>query len=227
MAMFVATLIMFCAYVLYSQGRNFLEKPRASYNVQEDIMQLARFVSRDLEETNLLTVQSFPNAANPDEPPGLSLQSPRSFDGDLLVMSEYGNVRWQKYVYYTLVPVSERVGNLVRKEGTLDEDQPNPLDPDRRVPMASGKKPTEGGGPSNLRIVARNVLLPNLRTPYATTDPFGGFKVTSLVGEGMGPLLGVGGREEPIRVDLGVLEVSPSTQKTSVLTMTLKVMPRN
>lgn len=229
-AMGLAMFIMSATYMLYAQSRAWLEKPRASYNIQEDIMQLARWVQRDLEETNLMTVQSFPNPSTPGERPGLAFESARSFDGDLLVLSEYGNVRWQKYVYYTLVPVDGTVGNIVRVEGPL-EDQPSPLDTGRRVPIKTNKLPSASDIPKG-RVVARNVLLPNLTANASqnlpATDQYGGFKITSLLpGETMGPLVGGAVHEEPIRIDLALAEISKQTLKASMLRMTLQVIPRN
>jgi hypothetical protein len=119
------------------------------------------------------------------------------------------------------------VGNLVRVEGPLT-DQPSPMDPGRRVPIASAKRPSQID-PGIGRVVARNVLLPSVTAPgIGQTGTAGGFKVTGLLpGEIVGPPIGGSIHEEPLRIDLAVYELSSRTAKASVLTTTLQVMPRN
>lgn len=224
-AMFIAMLIMSATLYMYVQGRAFMEKPRASYSVQEDLMKLSRWIQRDLAETNLQTVQSFPSNVAGSEPPGLCFESPRRMGDDALMFTPWGNVSWQKYVYYTLQPVNALTGNIVRIEGPLT-DQPTPIDAGRHIPIVSGKTPSRASGGS---VIARNVILPNVKVlGFADFDQYGGFKITTgLPGGPYVPLTGKNTYDEPIRIELAVLEISTTTGKTSALTMRLQVQPKN
>lgn len=226
-AMGVAMIILASAYILYRENRLLLEKPRAAFSVQDDLMAATRWLERDLSETNLLSVRAFPNAANPDEPPGLSLLSPRRRYDEALVLSEYGGVRWQKYVYYTLEPVDGITGNLVRVEGDLT-DQPSPLDAGHRMPMPSGKTPSRGGDGATRRVVAHNLLLANPQIPTGAAPMSGpGFSVTLRGSGGVSPLQGTAPNDGALQVDLRVYALSKVTGKPSALVTRLIVTPRN
>lgn len=233
-AMFVAMLIMSATYFLYVQSQTNYEKPRASYTVQEDLMQLSRWITRDLSETDLQSVMSYPNTQNSKEPPGLSFESARTlstsqYGYEKLVMGSYGAVAWQKFVYYTLQPVDSQTGNLIRKEGQLS-DQPSPMGGSYLIPVISPMVPSTGGMQQTERIIARNVILPNVTIPgIGTFDQWGGFKVTNdhdNTGQQVG-LTGPPEYDQPIHVALAVREISTTTLKTTALTTLLIVEPRN
>lgn len=223
----VAMMILASAYVLYRENRLLLEKPRASFSAQDDLMAATRWLERDLSETNLLSVCAFPNAANPDEAPGLSFLSPRQSFDDALVMSEYGGVCWQKYVYYTLEPVDAVKGDLVRWEGSL-ADQPSPLDAGHRVPMPSGRTPSRMGDAATRRVVGHNLLLANPRFPPSATTLTGpGFSVSLRTSGGVSPLQGTVLNEGALQVELRVYALSTVTGKPSALVTRLVVTPQN
>lgn len=234
-AMVVALLIVGCTLYLFLQSKYDMERPRASYSVQEDALSVARWLQNDLTETNLQSVASFPNAKYAAEPPGLSFESPRSLADNTLMVSTFGNVSWSKYVYYTLQPVDAQVGNLIRKEGPLS-DQPAPVDAAHHIPQMSGLPPTQGGtsqpgANTTSRIVAHNVILPNASIPGVKPNPwdqYGGFKVsTGALGGAQVPLTGDPIVEAPIQIDIWVREISPSTQRVTVHGLRLDILPRN
>lgn len=226
-AMGVAMIILASAYILYRENRLLLEKPRTSFSVQDDLMAAMRWLERDLSETNLMSVRAFPNAANPDEPPGLSLISPRRRYDEALVVSEYGGVRWQKYVYYTLEPVDGVTGNLVRIEGNLT-DQSSPLDGGHRMPMPSGMTPSRGGDSTTRRVVAHNVLLTSPQIPAGAPVMTGpGFSAALRTSNGVFPLQGTALTDGAVQVDLRVYALSTVTGRPSALVTQLVVTPRN
>ena len=224
----VAMVILACAYLLYHQNRLLLEKPRASFNVQDDLMAATRWIERDLSETNLLTVRTYPNPTRKDEPPGLSLESPRRTFDEALVMSEFGGVRWQKYVYYTVEPVDAMTGNLVRYESPDLTDQPSPIDVGRRIPVASSKTPSEAATPTTRHVLARNVLLAGAQFPsgapvFPTPGFVAGLRVNGVVTSVCSNVLLQG----PVEVDLRVYTVLPATGRASAISTTIIVEPRN
>lgn len=226
-AMGVALVVMTCAYALYRENRLMLEKPRASYSLQDDLLAGTRWIQRDLSETNLLSIRTFPNSSAPDEPPGMAMLSPRSAIDEVLVLSEYGGVRWQKYIYYTLEPVDATTGNLVRMEGPI-ADMSTPLDAGRRVPLPSTKIPTMGGDPSSRRIVARHLLLPNASLPAEVGKiPGGGFEAGIERNGLLQPVTGTLMTSAPITVDLRVFTVSTSTGRPSMLSRRVVTLPQN
>ena len=64
-AMFIFLLIMAAVYYLFTGGRRQAERPRATAQIQESLAQVVRYLQRDLSETNLQTIRSFPNASYP------------------------------------------------------------------------------------------------------------------------------------------------------------------
>lgn len=224
-AMGVAMIILSCAYVMYRGNRALLEKPRAAYSVQDDLMAGARWLTRDLSETNLVTVRAYPNAAASDEAPGLSLLSPRKPTDDGLVLSEYGGVRWQKYIYYTIERVDETSGNLVRFEGPLSDQQGSP-DPEHRIPLASPRAPSKVSAGVNRRVVARHLRFPQMQQGAGASSA--GFSAALLDTSGARlPLDGSALVDGCVQIDLGVSEMSTATGKTTSLDTQLIITPRN
>ncbi|MEW6278383.1 MAG: hypothetical protein AB1758_07175 [Candidatus Eremiobacterota bacterium] len=140
--------------------RRGMEKPAASFRLQQNVLAVQRFLQRDLEETHPDTVRTYPSALHPGEAPGLSMASPRSLDGDRLVL-EKGRPQWQKAVYYTLAGD----GRLLRWEGPVAGL------PGLR-PVASPTLPSQAG--SQARVVAWNLATPE------------GFRATRVNARGTG-----------------------------------------
>lgn len=241
-AMGITVLVMGAVAYMYRQSREQFEKPRASFSLQDDLVHLTAWLQSDLSESDLSTVRSYPNSKYASEAPGLSLESPRQMtddassavSADALTTTPTGGVAWQKYVYYTLVPVddpvqgSNVVGNVVRKEGLLTTDQTDPLDAAWAFPVASPKLPSQAGTVASTRVVAHDVVLPGTSVAAQMgLDAAGGFKVTALQDGSPQPLSGTLLPEQPVSVTLWVREISTATGKVSTLSVQLQILPRN
>lgn len=220
-AMGVALVILTATYQLFLHSRRSYEEPRAAMQIEEELMQVVGLLQRELAETDLQTVRSFPSPTHPSEPPGLSFESPRD-TLELLTVGDLGIVRWQKYVYYTLVADPTTAGGalLIRKEGPLS-DQGAPLagDSGRRIPLPSSQVPSVAPGvPARQRIVAKS-----LQAGGATAV---GFRASfpSPAGPQAFDANRVG---QPVVVDLTFRRVSRSTGRVTVLPHRLQVLPRN
>jgi hypothetical protein len=211
-------IILFATYDLYLQTRSMYEHPRASFSVQQDIMHAARWLKRDLLETNVVTIRSFP-ATNKTDPASLSLESPRTMDeNQQLTIGKYGIVVWQKYVYYRLVSNASSPGtaSLIRDEGPLN-DQPEPLDPQHLIPMASGIAAFQAPGVTGRRRVIATNLVPGagFRVWWGQNNAF----VASLP-----QLPGTGA---PVFVQLVFADRNAATGQSTSVVYDLDVTPQN
>lgn len=152
-AMFLTTLILGASMTLYVQSSQQSARPGASMRMEADMLNSLRLLERDLSETSQQSIKVFPNKEFPQEPPGVSMESARSLSNDTVVLSEFGGLRWQKYVYYTW---DEARAQLYRLEGNL-WDQGLPFDVDRRIPQPSGLPPTAARPINGVRTVAANI----------------------------------------------------------------------
>jgi hypothetical protein len=210
---FMGLLVMF---FLHSKSQS--EKPRSSMLLQDSLYAGLKVLTRDLQETSLLSVRTFPSAKFPKEPPGLSLESPRTIVGtpSQLIIGPYGRVQWQKYVYYTLRPSTKnpRLGELIRDEATLT-DQPDPLDISRRIPVASATLPSlTKGTPSRRQVIFRNLALPGQTLVGGSVlDDQGGFRARV--------------QGETVQLELIAQSDSNLSGKATVLRIPVQVKPWN
>lgn len=201
-----------------------MEKPAASFRVQQNLLAVQRMLQRDLEETDISTVRIYPNPQHPDEPPGLSLASARALggpQGDRL-MFQNGLPLWQKFVYYTLKPDPGHpgVGTLLRREGPL-------ATPATTLPPASALPPSSAPA-QRQAVAARFLCLPGASIPELPLrlDSQGGFKVEFVDAWGHTSLTDF--RRHPlVSVTLASEEISQTTGKRTFITYKMTVLPQN
>ena len=145
--------------------------------------------------------------------------------------------KWSSYVYYTLEPAGDKVGNLVRWTTGVAANQ--------LIPSPSTVMPSTIADKTQSRAILHNVLLPNVAvfeggTP-GTTDKYGGFRsqfVRRAGGEGGAESLGdqnpneitlangdVGGNTRLVEVELRLLHQSTAGHP-SVYAIKFRVCPR-
>ncbi len=104
----------------------FVIRPESGYRdnspaikIQGDFSNGEKSIRRDLEETAIESVVIYPNDDFPQEAPGIAMLSARDSRG-IFITTAWGTPRWQKVVYYTLIPDpgNEGFGLVVRREGT-------------------------------------------------------------------------------------------------------------
>jgi Tfp pilus assembly protein PilW len=234
-AMFISLLILGATYELFVNQHRLAERPRASMAVQEGMAQAVRWLQKDLSETNLQTIRTYTSTS--DGGPGLSMESPRHMESpDRLEMGTLGIVKWQKFVYYTLIPRADGygTGRLVRREGDIAANVASPPagDPQHRIPVASSNPPsTASCAASRERTLAQNVMLAYGKAPTLTLGPQGGFYVYwPDFSSGASPkeqLFTDTLRGEPVLVQLYFKDHSPTTGRETVLTYRMSITPRN
>jgi len=223
--MFLFVLAGMALYQLYTLGTKFSQSTLSSYLVSGDTETAIRWLRRDIQETALVSMRTYPGQDGPTEKPGCSFLSARNTtneDPDNLNVSKYGTSLWTKYVFYSLVPSTDRIGDLVRWEKALDKVDkdfiPHPVD------LAT--TPSSGLS-SKLRMVRlKQVLLPNVKVdglagqPGYQADEFGGFKVQYIRRKG-----GEAGAEELTSVNPGDNPKAPKPEdNTSLISVELKIL---
>jgi hypothetical protein len=248
-ALFVGGLMLTVIYQMFITFGRQSQHPFVANAAEESMLTVAQTLQRDLIETNLQTVRSFPNSANPNEPPGLILESPRD-SNDVLQLGPFtpGDVRpgsqvlWQKWVYYSLRPNVKKPGfsELTRDEQVLPKQaaQQAQLGVNKYVtvmPFAPTDTPTTANvDPKRHRVLTTSMLSPN---PPA--DVQGGFYIYWNDAAGDHPFEAPAtGRGEPViavlTINTGANPNHPdqrdgvsSTGKPTVLKLMLEVKPRN
>lgn len=178
---------------LFSLGRSAQKTTLTGYLVSGQTDTALRWIRRDLTETALVSLRTYPSPAQPAQPPGCSMVSGRTVSGKdnpPLVVSQYGRPLWSKNVFYSLLPESDgRVGKLVRWEKALSDSEKD------FIPRAATTMPNAFANDATRRILLRQVLLPNQKVtnlqdnPNYQTDQYGGFRVQFVqrVGGSDGP----------------------------------------
>lgn len=166
---------------LFSLGRSAQKTTLTGYLVSGQTDTALRWIRRDLSETALVSVRTYPSPMQPAQPPGCAFVSARPVSGKEsppLVMSQYGRPLWSKNVFYSVRPESDgRVGRLIRWEQALTEAEKD------FVPRAPTTMPNAFLNNNSSRVLLRQVLLPNQKVlnlqdkPNYQTDQYGGFRV--------------------------------------------------
>ena len=162
-------------YQLYTFGTAAQRNTLSSYLVSGDTETCVRWLRRDLQETTLVSLRSYPGPDGPAERPGCSFMSGRTLgEGEFQAIPGQGGSAWNKHVFYTLVPTSARTGELVRWERPLDAAEKD------NVPRPSTLMPSSLGT-NHRKVMLKQVLLPNTNVAnlpgVPATDQFGGFRV--------------------------------------------------
>lgn len=137
------------------------------------------WLRRDLSESALASIEVFPNAERPDQPPGASMASNRAYDPEQKgrpLVNRWGAPQWDKHVLYTVKrdDAASPTGSLVRWEKEMT--------PKRYLPEVCAVLPN-AVEPDKHRVVLRDVLGPNLSgTDFGpegsgVTDGSGGFRL--------------------------------------------------
>ncbi len=192
----------------------------SSYVVGGDTETAIRRLRKDLQETALLSIRSYPNPNNGGEKPGCSFVSARSTDQDAaLNVSQYGAPQWTKTVFYTLVSTGAKTGNLVRWEQPLGAAEADFVPrPSTIMPSSLGTKMQSI--PLKMVLLA-NAQVPNLdQTPNYQADAFGGFRVQFVSRKG-----GEAGAETLTSTNPGDnANVADTADNTSLVEVELKIL---
>jgi prepilin-type N-terminal cleavage/methylation domain-containing protein len=210
---FIGGIILTVIYELFILFGREAERPMASMTIEQSSLTASRWISKDLAETNLQSIRSYPSTANKNVYPALIMESARDINDDKFQMSAFGTPAWKKFVYYQVEKSSTKpgVGDL-----TYDED-------------ATGVG-VEPGGPSvfpaphskKFRVIATDLQLGNPGQHvgmYAywndsSNNPHD-FESTNAE------------RAEPVNVALTFVDTSPRTGKQTLRKLLLQIKPQN
>lgn len=222
--MFLAVILLGIVVRMVTLNRKQMEKPAASFRIQQEVLALQEFLRRDLKETHLSTVRIYPNSDYPNEPPGISMVSNRTLLQDEAMTTSAGHPYWQKTVYYTLEddPDREGTGRLVRMEG-VTSGLPS------TSPKADSKPPSQATiDPRRKKVLSRFIVMPNEKLPglNKTTTDQGGFEASFIDEEGDSSRTDF--LQHPIvNVNLIFMEKSASTGKPTIMNYEIRMYPEN
>jgi hypothetical protein len=174
-------LVLTAVYAVYFMGARTFNYTSESFQLGADIQAAVVWLRNDLKMSDLGSIVAYPNLAHPDEPPGVSLESPQSYvEPTHLLLNEAGGPKFDKFVFYTLVPdaAMKNAGVLVRWEQQLKSS-----DPKYSVPHMSDVLPSSRLDHAHERVVLRNVALPHVVVAgggIGDLGPHGGFEVSYL-----------------------------------------------
>ncbi len=155
---------------LFMIGRRTSEAAYSNYLVSRDTENGIAWLRRDLQNASLASIRVYPGPGGAGERPGLSLGSCAPADQPTRVsLNAHGVPRWSSQVYYTLDPVDDRTGRLMRWSAPTPANQ--------LLPLPSSTMPSAANDP---RVLLHNVLLPNVSVfqggAPGNTDARGGFR---------------------------------------------------
>jgi type II secretory pathway pseudopilin PulG len=176
----MAGMVAMAVSALFQLTRSAQQSTLSGYLVSGQADTALRWLRRDFQETALVSVRTYPSAAQPAQPPGCSLASARSGEdkNPELNISKYGTPFWSKHVFYTLqTSPGARRGDLIRWELPLTDAEKD------FVPRPATVLPAALSSNVNRRVLLHDVLAPNTKVPNLggkpnyQTDKYGGFRV--------------------------------------------------
>jgi type II secretory pathway pseudopilin PulG len=187
----LSVMIMGVVMKVYFTFQDSFRRTSEAHELNVQIQQAFMWLSQDLSSSSLMSIKVYPGTQ-----PGLSFissdgdsaDSDNNKSKDLFGQTEYGSIKWNKYVFYTVIknpePLDERLGlysgKLVRWEKPADKDIYIPL-PTEILPSAfSG---SSGGGYKlildNLFVsIAKPEGLAGLTGLEMGDENYGGFRVS-------------------------------------------------
>lgn len=167
---------------LFSLSRKAQNTTMAGYLVSGQADTSIRWIRRDLQETAMVSIVTYPNADKASQAPGCSFTSARDLgntqSGEAkLNVSQYAKPNWRKHVFYSLQNKDGRRGDLVRWELGLTDAEKD------FVPHTASTLPSAFSENKYRRVLLHDVLLANQKVPNLKgqpdyqTDKHGGFRV--------------------------------------------------
>lgn len=240
--------LLLAIYALFDSAHRMAEGASGSYLVSAEFEAGVRQLRRELQETALITVRPFPNAADTAATPGVSFVSAQDSDHpEIHLLSPHGVPQWNQHVYYTIEAdrSSNGTGTLYRWTKTVT--------PQTFLPIASTLPPSPIADGQHKRAILLHVLLPGKTFPgvgpggAVHSDEHGGFRVAFVKTQPNGPKLdelltdwnpaqvsggGAPASEDPknltglVQVDLQGFTTSDTTGKGSFYHIHFRVAPR-
>lgn len=230
--MFISMLILSAIYMVFLASRSGYQSAKTSFQLSEEAEIAFRTLQRDLRETSLGSIRSARGGASM-----VSARNPE--DPGPFPITAAGVPQWQSYVFYTLVPVDDQVGTLVRWTAPGPAGQVLPLAATTPpFPILDGRHRSE---------VLHSLLLPGktveirngLAAVVEDAQAPGGFSLGFLrTDDSVSPVNPAERTDEQhdgwsrgntrmVRVDLQVLSASSETGKIGYTHFDLVVTPRN
>jgi hypothetical protein len=236
--MFLAGLLLTAIGSLMVSIKRWSAGAEGAFLVSEQFESGVRWMRQDLQETSLASVQVYPNAQNPTEPPGLSFESARTPDHpEVFLINAFGAPQWSEYIYYTLAN-----GELIRWAQATSTPS--------LVPAPSSVLPSMRANRQSERTVFHDLVAPGKPVagkPGVTADQYGGFHASFVhlqdgspphetltqwspaqITAGQAPAaVWPGGNLKLVQIDLQGNQVNSSSGKPTWFALSFRISPRH
>lgn len=249
-ATFISAIILTVILTIFSFGRKAYDYSEYSHTIAEDTYFAIQWLRKDLQQTSLGTIRSYPNADYQEEKPGASFESAIGVDSGTFELTDFGTPNWSNHVFYRLEESGTqyykgrnlKVADLVRLE------VPIPSDKTGTFPYPTDTLPSNADG-KNKRVILRDVIMNGQDLDgNGEKDEYHGFRlwfvrkdkdgkeilseynpaqVSSWGNENQRDSLTIEGNTELVKIEMTVLQASGSTGEANISSMAFKVMPRN
>lgn len=146
----------------------------ANYFLNADAETAVSWLRRDLQQSCLATIRNYPHTSS-SQAPGISFCSAlQSDDVKRLDVGDNGNPRWRNHVYYTLQPLRDNVGKLVRWSQPTAADS---LTVPSLAPLLPGSIVASTSRSIHTRVLMPNQDLYGVANPDGKIDEHGGFRL--------------------------------------------------
>ncbi len=182
-AMVMGMIILSTIIMIFSYSSRAYDYASFSFSISRETSEAIQWLRKELTETSLGSIRVYPSKQFPAEKPGFSFAS--AYDPDLggFQFSEAGTPRWDRFVFYSLIPDEKPLGPGLPRTGTLYRWVQLMEDP-WAFPLATSVLPSkshkENPGDS-IRPILRHVVLPDQDLDGdSKADEYEGFRIMFL-----------------------------------------------
>jgi type II secretory pathway pseudopilin PulG len=159
---------------LFVLAKRSTENTNANYFLNADAETAVSWLRRDLQQSCLATIQNYPHTLS-SQAPGISFCSAlQPDDVKRLDVGDNGNPKWRNHVYYTLQPVRDKVGKLVRWS---QPTAANSLTVPTLAPLLPSAIVSSSSRTIHNRVIMPNQELYGVGNPDGKIDEHGGFRL--------------------------------------------------
>lgn len=212
----LSTLVVMTIASVFRIAKSTQQATYSSYLMSGRTYSALTILRRDLQNTALSAITSYPNSSDNGEAPGMSCPSPFGAEGERkgeLHVNPYGSPEWKKTIHYTVQKKGNHVGALLRWSKKIETTD--------LLPLKGTLSPSQVEGDQGKGLL-EDVLLANQsisgvgENGQYTTGPEGGFSVRFVRRQG--------GEDGPESLSAENPSTQAASGNTRLVDVTLKIL---